>query len=250
MSFLGGALHAVGGAFGDLFRGSDSLMGGYVKDFKDWFDGTAAMRKQNQMMIDNWNMQNAYNTPLAQMQRFKEAGLNPNLIYGQTNMAGSIGTPTAPRSGGESLGRLVSTIMAFYQIGNMIAQNKNLHTQNSLIKSQADFTGAQAERYRYETQWLKDHNTTSFEPGSVRAGKSLASDYADSLGSWVGSKVGQAMSTPTVYTIKARDFDSEDEIKDVFRELSKQGNVVEVDWSGWNSEHPYSRRREGYSLTY
>lgn len=32
-----------------------------------------------------WNMQNEYNTPSAQMQRFKEAGLNPNLIYGQGN---------------------------------------------------------------------------------------------------------------------------------------------------------------------
>lgn len=30
-----------------------------------------------------WNMQNQYNAPEAQMQRFKDAGLNPNLIYGR-----------------------------------------------------------------------------------------------------------------------------------------------------------------------
>ena len=30
-----------------------------------------------------WQMQNEYNTPEAQMQRFKDAGLNPHLIYGQ-----------------------------------------------------------------------------------------------------------------------------------------------------------------------
>lgn len=35
--------------------------------------------------IRNWNLQNAYNSPAAQMQRFKDAGLNPNLIYGQGN---------------------------------------------------------------------------------------------------------------------------------------------------------------------
>lgn len=36
-----------------------------------------------------WNKANAYNTPQAQMQRFKDAGLNPNLIYGQGNPGNS-----------------------------------------------------------------------------------------------------------------------------------------------------------------
>lgn len=38
---------------------------------------------QYERSINDWHRQNAYNTPNAQMQRFKEAGLNPNLIYGQ-----------------------------------------------------------------------------------------------------------------------------------------------------------------------
>lgn len=33
--------------------------------------------------LDMWNLQNQYNAPAQQMQRFKEAGLNPLLIYGQ-----------------------------------------------------------------------------------------------------------------------------------------------------------------------
>lgn len=32
--------------------------------------------------VEMWNKQNEYNTPAMQMQRLKEAGLNPNLIYG------------------------------------------------------------------------------------------------------------------------------------------------------------------------
>lgn len=32
-----------------------------------------------------WNLQNEYNTPKAQMARYREAGLNPNLMYGQGN---------------------------------------------------------------------------------------------------------------------------------------------------------------------
>lgn len=32
--------------------------------------------------LEMWNKGNAYNSPLAQMERLKKAGLNPNLIYG------------------------------------------------------------------------------------------------------------------------------------------------------------------------
>lgn len=40
--------------------------------------------------LDMWNLQNEYNTPEKQMERFKSAGLNPNMIYGQ----GSSGNAT------------------------------------------------------------------------------------------------------------------------------------------------------------
>jgi len=39
--------------------------------------------KQRADALADWNRQNEYNSPAAQMTRFKEAGLNPNLIYGQ-----------------------------------------------------------------------------------------------------------------------------------------------------------------------
>lgn len=57
---------------------------------------------ENQFNLDVWNMQNEYNTPAAQMLRYQDAGLNPNLIYGQSNMAGDIKTASAaqPRSSG------------------------------------------------------------------------------------------------------------------------------------------------------
>lgn len=51
--------------------------------------------------LEAWNLENEYNSPAAQMQRYQDAGLNPNLIYGQSNTSGSIGnyqldTPDAP----------------------------------------------------------------------------------------------------------------------------------------------------------
>lgn len=55
--------------------------------------------RQFQDNINFWNMQNAYNSPERQMERFKAAGLNPNLIYGQGNAgnAGAITSPTATK---------------------------------------------------------------------------------------------------------------------------------------------------------
>lgn len=38
-----------------------------------------------QRSVEQWNAQNLYNSPEAQMARFKSAGLNPHLIYGQGN---------------------------------------------------------------------------------------------------------------------------------------------------------------------
>jgi len=46
--------------------------------------------KNRQWALQDWNRQNAYNSPLQQMQRYKEAGLNPNLIYKQTNEAAPV----------------------------------------------------------------------------------------------------------------------------------------------------------------
>lgn len=37
---------------------------------------------QNDRNLQLWNMQNEYNAPIQQMARLKEAGLNPNLVYG------------------------------------------------------------------------------------------------------------------------------------------------------------------------
>lgn len=43
-----------------------------------------------------WNKQNEYNTPQMQMQRYTEAGLNPNLIYGQGTPGNAQQAPKAP----------------------------------------------------------------------------------------------------------------------------------------------------------
>lgn len=43
--------------------------------------------------LEMWNKQNEYNSPTAQMNRFKEAGLNPNLIYSRGSAGNAEGIP-------------------------------------------------------------------------------------------------------------------------------------------------------------
>lgn len=45
--------------------------------------------------LSDWHMQNAYNDPAAQMERLKNAGLNPNLVYGNGADA-QMGAPVKP----------------------------------------------------------------------------------------------------------------------------------------------------------
>lgn len=52
--------------------------------------------------LEAWNMQNQYNSPVEQMKRLEEAGLNPHLMYGQGNVGNASSVPQfeAPRSVG------------------------------------------------------------------------------------------------------------------------------------------------------
>lgn len=52
--------------------------------------------RQREHNLADWNMQNAYDAPKAQMERYKEAGLNPNLIYGQMTSSPAIKSADSP----------------------------------------------------------------------------------------------------------------------------------------------------------
>jgi hypothetical protein len=68
----GGAMSAINGAFNSgMTNAANMKMAKY----------------QYSQEMDMWNKANAYNAPSAQMDRLKQAGLNPNLIYGNGSAA-------------------------------------------------------------------------------------------------------------------------------------------------------------------
>jgi len=115
-AILGGP---VGGLVGSL---ASSLLG-----------NRGAKRRQQAADAQNikfWEMQNAYNTPKAQMGRLKDAGLNPNLIYGSnanTGIAGSVSPSKAsPYNVQNPVPSAVQTALSVAQIKNIDSiTNKN-----------------------------------------------------------------------------------------------------------------------------
>lgn len=91
-----------------------------------------------------WNLQNEYNTPLQQMNRYRAAGINPNMIYGNgSSSAGNAGA-IAPFHA-EPVGKVDLLGMA-----NAISTIKN--TDANARKAEAEAIGAELENSLRSTQ--------------------------------------------------------------------------------------------------
>lgn len=122
------AAQAAAGLIGPIIQGGFSLAGIGLQGRLN--KELAAI--QNQYNIDMWRMNNEYNSPQAQMQRYQEAGLNPNLIYTQGN-PGNSSSPAqmvAPQS--------VKVDKAMAELGKMF----NL---TNIMKSVQEFRNLKAE---------------------------------------------------------------------------------------------------------
>lgn len=95
--------------------------------------------------LDLWNRQNAYNTPLAQMERFKAAGLNPHLIYSQSSMAGPIASPSQPvpeykeqaMTKADRAGLFLNYLQQYQDLRNSRAQEQLIQAQKNFAVQQA-----------------------------------------------------------------------------------------------------------------
>lgn len=113
-------------------------------------------KMQNQWNIDQWNRENAYNSPAAQMARYKAAGLNSDLIYGQQNLSAASPEMTA---GEGSQPTDVSNLANKRTIGDIAAQASQTRLTNAqakLAESQAKKTDSDTEGQNITNAWLPD----------------------------------------------------------------------------------------------
>lgn len=126
------------------------------------------LANQRQWDLDMWNRQNQFNSPEAQMQRFKDAGLNPNLIYGQGNPGNAQGLTSdkvqADRLSANSYGQYnrakIENVMRGVKIFSEFQNLKKDQAQIDLLNQQAS-TGYQEELLKGQQQILLALQTDS-----------------------------------------------------------------------------------------
>lgn len=146
----------------DLFNGIASVMdpqGAANRAFqKD--ENELAYKRQLELM----NYQNDYNTPQAQMQRLAEAGLNPNLMYGQgttgnTAVSSPEYHPTQSDLSYNALETAARGIALYHNIQLQKEQVDNVKAQTDLANNRAAheavMTALGQERYKVESELLQ-----------------------------------------------------------------------------------------------
>lgn len=118
-----------------LAQGATDFAGSGTSGLFGWISARKT-REYNERM---WDKQNAYNHPVQQMARLKEAGLNPNMVYGggpqgATGMASEIprGQQQLPQI---SFGNPMDAMLKYQQIKQSQAQESNLTAALGGIKA-------------------------------------------------------------------------------------------------------------------
>lgn len=158
--------------------------------------------------LEDWNMMNEYNSPAAQMQRYKDAGLNPNLIYGQTNEGATVrstdiggvnykGTDVATpiAAAGESFSKYYSLKMQDqgvknmemeYQLKEMDMQVKRAQIGNIVANTMSTLTGTASTQFDLDyknelRQTNMDIVRQSLERGGVEIGIMKNRDFREAM---------------------------------------------------------------------
>ena len=153
---------------------------------RQWQYGMYQMQRQD--ALADYNMQNQYNSPQAQMQRLRDAGLNPALVGG--NMSGNVAAaaPVRQANPGEyhpkplsasGFGSSVSSALTnYFNIRQQEAQTDNLkkqndvYTQDALLKAaQTASIAMQTARSTYDLDLAKSLRSNTLEASELSVRK-------------------------------------------------------------------------------
>lgn len=135
--------------------------------------------QQRQWSMDDWYLQNEYNSPTSQMARLREAGLNPNLVYGKgaDNTSQAVrSSPPASYQGKAAqidLPAFNNTLMTHMDLKMKTAQIDNLKVQNTVLEQEAALkaattasTTANTARSTFDLGMSQELKTNSLEMAS------------------------------------------------------------------------------------
>ena len=187
VSGLAGSLSGVAGGFvgsagskliDGLFGSDPNKKNKELMQMQNQFNAQEA-QKNRDFQVDMFNRTNEYNSPKAQMQRFMEAGLNPDLMYG--NGASSIAAQSP--SGSQASGTSPIAAVDMQQRAANVALTQ---AQTRLLEHQADNLDSGTNLNNANTQTQLTYNEFQRQLLKVRYGG------RSRIGTWVSSPLCSA----------------------------------------------------------
>lgn len=175
---LMGALPAVGNVVSGLFGASAQSSANAAQieiANKQMQWQSEENQKQRDYQTEMWNKNNAYNTPAMMMQRYRQAGLNPYLVsgesgQGQASMASAPGMQGAPNmptinpvnyaSGLAGAGAGLSSALGMFLQGQQVESNIDLQRSQTI----QNFLNSSLEAYKVGGRSLFNQFTKMFAP--------------------------------------------------------------------------------------
>lgn len=191
------------------------------KKSRQWSEKMYDQQKADNLA--NWNRENDYNSPLSMMNRFKDAGLAPQLAYGAGNggNAGSVATPDvqkpefrSPEWGNAASGGFTGFMDAMYNLEIKQAQIDNLNKDLQVKDAQAGLVASQTQRSKFDYDFETDMRDVSADARreDLRA-KEIGNKYIlhKNEREWIMSSRNYAESIEKVLTSRAQRAVSEQE---------------------------------------
>lgn len=205
-----------------------SLPGSLVSSGISLLGNTILQNHANNQAQDNAKFWADYNTPVNQMKRLREAGLNPNLVYGNGADAQYAGAPSAPSVGSISSPRIMDAMnfdLAKQEVANKKKQGENIDANTNAANATAEKERAIAEgqklenrkriaenpeemgklNFSYLSQQLKESNqrlSNMFTEGSILQVKKDADSFELGLRKKYGLKMAAADYAKRLYENK------------------------------------------------
>lgn len=200
---------------------------------------------QRAAALEDWRMQNEYNHPSAQMARLREAGLNPNLVYGKgadvtaqavrSNDAPSW-NPQAPKMGS------TDAFFSHYDFAMKNAQIDNLRKQNTVLQQDALLKAIQGANIAQNTKMgefdlmMKENLKDIYAEG---ASLGVLNQKTDIAGKLQEQEIKAAMAAPNLYKAlediltsrsnRATNAVQRDHLRQQIKNLKQDANIKKLD---------------------
>lgn len=199
------------------------------------------MAKQNrEWQLQQWRMENEYNSPAQQMQRLKAAGLNPNLLYGQISPGNAspvrMNDPYNSKVVAESLSKL-NFQGAALQVAKSAQELKALKLANR--EKQTEIEGKSISNTLQS--WLRDAYA-NYASRSVYLHRGEDLEYYDKENNVYHGAPGsipffdRLMSEIGILQARTRDYNTKqelNELKKTTQDLINQWRSTDIEWQPW-----------------